>query len=134
MTLDSLLHQHYIFGNVAVRKPLPTFPSPVYLLSPCFLIGQTVAIPGLQRETGPHPKQALGVLRQHVPSRLLSAGQSLGNFPLKGSPTTTGCQTLLQGEPGARALKYCGRLWKPCSYASYRNCSQLQCTQENTVR
>lgn len=34
---------------------------------------------------------------------------------------------------GHRSLKYCGWLWKPCSYASYRNCSQLQCTQENTV-
>lgn len=61
----------------------PPIPSPVYLLSPCFLISQAVAIPGLERETGPHPKQALGVLSQHVPSRLLSAGQSLGNFPFE---------------------------------------------------
>lgn len=65
------------------RSLFPPFPSPVYRLSPCFLISQAIAIPGLERETGPHPKQALGVLSQRVPSRLLSAGQPLGNFPFK---------------------------------------------------
>lgn len=49
------------------RSLFPRSPSPVTSFTLAFPISQAIAMPEPERETGPHPKQALGVLTSMCP-------------------------------------------------------------------